>query len=92
MKRVSLLFAAFLMVGMLFSTQVMAQGRINLNSAKSAQKCLNVSNDGFTATFSFSSIEATEVSTERGVFSNITMDGTYPAGPDPRLLSGNLRG
>ena len=80
MKRTSLLFAAFLMIGMLFGTQVMAQGRIDLGVAKSAQNCVNATDEGFTATFSFSSIEATEVSTERGVFSNITMDGTYPAG------------
>ena len=80
MKRTSLLFAAFLMIGMLFGTQVMAQGRIDLGVAKSAQNCVNATDEGFSATFSFSSIEATEVSTERGVFSNITMDGTYPAG------------
>ena len=80
MKRTGLLFSAFLMIGMLFSTQVMAQGRIDLNAAKSAQECLNTTDEGFTATFSFSNIDAVEVATERGVFSNITMDGTYPAG------------
>ena len=91
MKRVSLLFSAFLLVGMLFSTQVMAQGRIDLNGAKSAQKCLNMTDEGFTATFSFSSIEATEVATQRGVFSYISMDGTVPAGNigDPTLPAAN---
>ena len=91
MKRVSLLFSAFLMIGMLFSTQVMGQGRINLNGAKSAQECVNTTDQGFTATFSFSGIDATEVSTERGVFSNIVMDGTYPAGNigDPTLPAAN---
>ena len=91
MKRVSLLFSAFLLVGMLFSTQVMGQGRIDLNVAKSAQQCLNTTDKGFTATFSFSSIDATEISTERGVFSNITMDGTYPSGNigDPTLPAAN---
>ncbi|MCR5646571.1 MAG: T9SS type A sorting domain-containing protein [Bacteroidales bacterium] len=91
MKRVSLLLSAFLMVGMLFSTQVMGQGRIDLNGARSAQQCLNATNEGFTATFSFSSIEAAEVATERGVFSYITMDGTYPAGNigDPTLPAAN---
>ena len=91
MKRVSLLFSAFLLVGMLFSTQVMGQGRIDLNGAKSAQECLNATDDGFTATFSFSSIDAVEVASEKGVFSNITMDGTYPAGNigDPTLPAAN---
>ena len=91
MKRVSLLFSAFLMIGMLFSTQVMGQGRIDLNGAKSAQQCLNATDEGLTATFSFSSIDATEVATERGVFSYIEMDGTYPAGNigDPTVPAAN---
>ena len=91
MKRVSLLFSAFLMVGMLVSTQVMGQGRIVLNGAKSAQECLNATDKGFTATFSFSAIDAAEVASERGVFSNITMDGTYPSGNigEPSLPAAN---
>ena len=91
MKKVSLLFSAFLLIGMLFSTQMMGQARIDLNGAKSAQQCLNAPEEGLTATFSFSSIEATEVSTERGVFSYIEMDGTYPAGNigDPTVPAAN---
>ena len=91
MKRASLLFAATLLIGMLFSTQVIGQARINLNGVRSAQECLNATNEGFTATFSFSSIDAAEVATERGVFSNIAMDGTYPAGNigDPTLPAAN---
>ena len=91
MKKVTLLSAALLLIGMLFSTQVMAQGRIDLNGAKSAQSCATVSDNGFSASFSFGSIEAVEVSTEKGVFSNITMDGTYPAGNigDPTLPAVN---
>ena len=91
MKRKSLLFSAILLIGMLFGTQVMAQGRIDLNGAKSAQECLNATDNGFTATFSFSNIDATEVTTERGVFSNIVLDGTYPAGNigDPNLPAAN---
>ena len=79
------------MVGMLFSTQVMGQATINLNGAKSAQECLNATDKGFTAAFSFGSIDATEVATEKGVFSNITMDGTYPSGNigDPTLPAAN---
>ena len=80
MKRFSIISAMFLLMGMLFGSQVMAQGHIELGRAKSAQQCVNVTNDGFTATFSFSSIDATEVNTEKGVFSNITMEGTYPTG------------
>ena len=79
MKKFSIITAAFLMMGMLFGSQAMAQGRIDFRS-NSAQECANVSKDGFTATFSFNGITATEISTEKGVFSEITMDGTYPAG------------
>ena len=86
MKKFGLLTAAFLMIGLLFGTQVMAQ-HIELGAAKSAQSCANVTDEGFTASFSFSSIDATEVSTEKGVFSNITMEGTYPSSNvgDPSL-------
>ena len=79
MKKVSLLTAAFLLMGLLFGTQLMAQ-HIELGVAKSAQNCAKVTDEGFTASFSFSSIDATEVNTEKGVFSVITMDGTYPSG------------
>ena len=79
MKKFGLLTAAFLMMGLLFGTQVMAQ-HIELGAAKSAQNCAQVTDNGFTASFSFSSIDATEVSTEKGAFSSITMDNTYPAG------------
>jgi len=80
MKKSSLLATAILMIGLLFGTQVMAQGHIELGAAKSAQTCANVTDEGFTASFSFSSIDATEVSTEKGVFSYITMENTYPSG------------
>ena len=86
MKKTCLLTAAFLMMGLLFGTQVMAQ-HIDLGAAKSAQSCANVTDEGFTASFSFSGIDATEVNTEKGVFSFITMEGTYPIGNvgDPTL-------
>ena len=60
MKKRILSFAV-LFAGMLFGVQAMAQGRIDLGRAKSVQECANVTNDGFTATFSFSNINATEV-------------------------------
>jgi len=80
MKKFNIFAAALLFAGLLFGTQVMAQGRIDFGKTQSVQQCANVNEDGFTATFSFSGLEATEMNTEKGVFSNITMDGTYPAG------------
>ena len=90
MKRFSIITAMFLLMGMLFGTQAMAQGRIDFRT-NSAQRCANVTEDGFTATFSFSSIQATDINTEKGVFSNITMDGTYPSGNvgEPSLPAAN---
>ena len=79
MRKANILTAAFLLIGLLIGSTVSAQ-RIDLGRASSAQQCVNVTSDGFTANFSFSSINATEVNTEKGVFSNITMDGTYPSG------------
>lgn len=70
---------ALLFAGLLFGVQAMAQ-HIELGVAKSAQSCANVTDEGFTASFSFGSIDATEMTTEKGVFSNITMEGTYPTG------------
>ena len=72
--------SAFLLAGMLFGSQVMAQGRIDLGRTAATQKCVENTEKGFTATFSFSSIESQTVNTEKGVFSNITMDNTYPSG------------
>ena len=79
------------LVVMMLGFQAFAQGRIELNAAKSAQQCTNETTEGFSATFSFGSIEATEVSTEKGVFSAITMDGTYPASlvGEPMLPAAN---
>ena len=87
MKKVFSLFAALLLFGALIGTTVQAQNTIELNAAKSAQECTNVSRDGFHAHFSFSNLQAVEVSTERGVFSDLMMDGTIPAGNvgDPSL-------
>ena len=79
MKKLNLLTAAFLTAGMLFGLQATAQ-HIELGRANSAQNCANVTDEGFTASFTFSSIDAAEVTTEKGVFSYITMDNTYPVG------------
>ena len=80
MKRMRLLATAFLLVGLLIGLQANAQGRIELGRAKAAQQCANVTDAGFTASFSFSSIESVEMNTEKGVFSNIMMSNTYPSG------------
>ncbi len=71
---------AILAIGLLFGSQVMAQGRIDLNAAKAAQECEDVRLDGFSASFSFSSIESQEVNTEKGVFSLISMGNSIAAG------------
>ena len=80
MKKTSLFFAVILFAGMLFCSQAMAQGRIELGVTKSAQQCTNLTNDGFTASFSFSSIEANTVKTEKGEFSDLFIENTYPTG------------
>ena len=91
MKKFQLTKLAMALVVVMFGFQAFAQGRIELNGAKSAQQCNTASQDGLSATFSFGSIEATEVSTERGMFSELTMDGTYPAGivGEPMLPAAN---
>ena len=84
MKKTSLLLAAF---GLLIGTQAFAQGRIDFGKTASVQHCANVTDNGFTASFSFSNLIAKEMQTEKGVFSNITMEGSYPSGNlgDPSL-------
>ena len=77
MKKTCLFLIVF---GLLIGTQAFAQGRIDFGKTASVQQCSNVTDDGFTASFSFSNLIANEVPTEKGVFSNITMDGTYPSG------------
>ncbi len=80
MRKMRLLASAFLLIGLLIGLQANAQGRIELGRAKAAQQCANVTDAGFTASFSFSSIESVEMNTEKGVFSNIMMSNTYPSG------------
>ena len=77
MKKTSLFLIAF---GLLIGIQAFAQGHIDFGKTASVQQCANVTDDGFTASFSFSHLNANEVQTEKGVFSNITMEGTYPTG------------
>ena len=80
MKRASLLFSAFLVIGMLFCTQVMAQGRINLGRANSTSECADITMTGFSASFSYGSIESEPIQTEKGTFSRIVMGNSIPGG------------
>ena len=80
MKRNTLFTLAILFAGLLFGAQSMAQGRIELNVAKSTRDCKNVNLDGFSASFSYSSIESQKMNTEKGVFSAITMGNSIAAG------------
>ena len=80
MKRANLLFSAFLLIGMLLSTQMMAQGRISLGRANTTSECADITMTGFSASFSYGSIESEPVQTEKGTFSRITMGNSIPGG------------
>ena len=81
MKKFSLILTAFLSLGMFFSSQVNAQGRIDLNTTGAkAQGAQNVTMSGFSTTISYSSIESTKVNTEKGTFSVISMGNSVAAG------------
>jgi Peptidase family C25, C terminal ig-like domain./Peptidase family C25./Propeptide_C25. len=80
MKKTRFLALACLFIAMCFTSEASAQGRIDLKAAKSAQSCTNITENGFNATFSFGSIEAKAVSTEKGVFSDLQMENTFPSG------------
>ena len=77
MTRTSLLIAAIVL---LIGTQAFAQGRIDFGKTSSVQQCVNVNDNGFTANFSFNNLISKEVQTEKGRFSSIVMEGTYPSG------------
>ena len=75
MKKLSLL-----LVLALSTVFALAQnGRIDLRSTSSAEITHSDFNS-LRATFSYGSIESIEVSTERGTFSEITIEGTYASG------------
>ena len=54
-------------------------GRIDLRSESKAE-ITQSSFQTLHATFSYGSLESAEISTERGVFSSIMLEGTYPSG------------
>ncbi|MBO4574365.1 MAG: T9SS type A sorting domain-containing protein [Bacteroidales bacterium] len=81
MKRLQLRKLAMALAIVLIGSQAFAQGRIDLNpKAKDARGAQNVSMTGFSATFSFNSIESMPVSTEKGEFSIINLDNSVAAG------------
>ena len=75
MKRFTL-FIMLVMSGMLAIAQ---NGRIDLRGESRAE-ITQSSFQTLRATFSYGSLESAEISTERGVFSSIMLEGTYPSG------------
>lgn len=81
MKKNQLRKLAMALVVIMFGFQAFAQGRIDLApKGTRAPEAQNVSMSGFTASFSFNSIESEQVSTERGNFSIITMGNSVAGG------------
>ena len=81
MKKNQLRKLAMALVVIMFGFQAFAQGRIDLAPrGTKAPQAQNVSMSGFTATFSFNSIESEQVSTEKGTFSIISMDNSVFGG------------
>ena len=87
MKRFYIICAAFLLLGSLFSNQIMAQGRIELSRTNSVRQCDNATQNGFTASYSFSAIESRDYESKQGTFSWITMPNTVMGGNegDPQI-------
>ncbi|MGI6719150.1 MAG: C25 family cysteine peptidase [Bacteroidales bacterium] len=84
MKKV--LFISLLAI---FSFALNAQdSKIALEPSKAEKVCSNDSFTGFTAKFTYSDIVGYDVNTEKGIFTAIDIDGTYPSGNDgdPQLL------
>lgn len=75
MKRFTLFF--MLVISGLFA--IAQNGRIDLRS-ESKTEITQSSFQTIRATFSYGALESAELSTERGVFSSIMLDGTYPSG------------
>ena len=81
MKKFQLTKLAMALVVIMFGFQAFAQGRIDFASrGTSSPAAENATMSGFSASFSFNSIESELVSTERGAFSMISMENTIPAG------------
>ena len=79
-----------LLVSILISCFAMVYGQkgtVELKAKSAQQVCTNVSFQSFDATFSFSEIQSRQISTEKGIFSEITIPQTFPTGNegDPEL-------
>ena len=88
MKKNQLRKLAMALVVIMFGFQAFAQGRIDLApKGVRSTEAQNVTMGGFTASFSFSSIESELVSTERGNFSIINMGNSVAGGNigDPQV-------
>ena len=81
MKKFQLKKLAMALVVIMFGFQAFAQGRIDFASrGTSSPAAENATMSGFSASFSFNSIESELVSTERGNFSVITMGNSVASG------------
>ena len=72
-------FTLTMMMVMCVFIAIAQNGRINLRNDSKAE-ITQSSFQTLHATFSYGALESTEFSTERGVFSAIRLDGTYPSG------------
>ncbi len=76
----------FMLLSMVLSVSVMAQQKIQLRSADKAE-CVKSDMTSLQASFSFSTIEAENVDTQRGQFSSLSMSNTVLGGNegDPQI-------
>ena len=89
MKKFQLKKLAMALIVIMFGFQALAQGRIDFaTKGVSSQAAENATMNGFTASFSYNSMESKLVSTEEGEFSTIMMENTLPTGNigEPQIL------
>ena len=89
MKKFQLKKLAMALIVIMFGFQALAQGRIDFaTKGVSSQAAENATMNGFTASFSYNSMESKLVSTEKGEFSTIKMENTLPTGNigEPQIL------
>ena len=76
-----LTFLTVLLAALCLTVSVNAQGRIDLGRATGSGVVLQSSDfNGFNSTFSFNSIESDLISNEKGQFSELFIDGSFPNG------------
>ena len=80
-KKLHYLSVLLVTLCLLASSSAYAQGRIDLNRATGSGVVLQSSDfNGFNSTFSFNSIESDLISNEKGQFSELLIDGSFPNG------------